>query len=73
MIGRGERIGLRGGWDSRPLAGLCDAAGLSTADKFHRDLVAEARAQGFSWPAIGQAAWERLAGQESPAVLGNAG
>jgi hypothetical protein len=66
--GDGRKLRLVGDWESDPLEGLCESAGLARAvGKLQRDLVDRARAGGQTWTEIGealgvsrQAAWERF-------------
>jgi hypothetical protein len=68
ISGGGRKLRLIGDWETEPLDGLCDSAGLARAvDKLQRDLVRRAREAGRSWTEIGaslgmsrQAAWERF-------------
>jgi hypothetical protein len=68
IAGHGRQLRLIGNWETSPLDGLCESAGLSRAvDKLQRHLVNQARETGRSWTEIGaalgisrQAAWERF-------------
>jgi hypothetical protein len=68
IAGNGRKLRLVGEWESAPLDGLCESAGLAHAvDKLQRHLVVKARDAGRSWTEIGealgvtkQAAWERF-------------
>ena len=68
ITGSGRKLRLVGDWESAPLDGLCESAGLARAlDKLQRHLVVQARSAGRSWTEIGdalgvskQSAWERF-------------
>lgn len=69
ISGDGRTLRLLGDWESAPLDGLCESAGLARAvDKLQRELVRQAREAGRSWTEIGgalgvsrQSAWQRFA------------
>jgi hypothetical protein len=68
ITGRGRTLRLMGDWETAPLDGLCESAGLARAvEKLQRSLVNQARDAGRTWTEIGealgisrQAAWERF-------------
>jgi hypothetical protein len=68
IAGNGRKLRLIGDWETEPLDGLCESAGLARAvDKLQRHLVRQARETGRTWTEIGasleisrQAAWERF-------------
>jgi DNA invertase Pin-like site-specific DNA recombinase len=68
IAGNGRKLRLIGDWETTPLEGLCESAGLARAvDKLQRHLVQQARETGNTWTEIGsslgisrQAAWERF-------------
>ncbi len=68
ITGDGRKLRLVGDWETAPLDGLCESAGLARAvEKLQRHLVSEARRAGRTWTEIGealgtsrQAAWERF-------------
>jgi hypothetical protein len=68
ITGSGGSLRLSGDWETAPLDGLCESAGLARAlDKLQRDLVRRAREAGRSWTEIGEAlgvsrqsAWQRF-------------
>jgi hypothetical protein len=72
VSGDGRKLRLIGDWETAPLDGLCESAGLARAvDKLQRHLVRQARGAGRSWTEIGEAlgvsrqsAWQRFATPE---------
>jgi hypothetical protein len=72
ITGDGRKLRLIGDWETAPLDGLCESAGLARAvDKLQRHLVRQARDGGRSWTEIGaalgvsrQSAWQRFASAE---------
>jgi len=68
IAGNGHILRLVGDWESAPLDGLCELAGLAhSLDKLQRQLVLQARSAGRSWTEIGdalgvskQSAWQRF-------------
>jgi hypothetical protein len=72
ITGNGRRLRLIGDWETAPLEGLCESAGLARAvDKLQRHLVQQARDAGRTWTEIGEAlgvsrqsAWQRFATPE---------